>query len=96
MDTVSNTLGGERRTADSIRLFMAPGMAHCGGGEGPNTFDMMTAMTAWRENGQAPEKITASRANRTRPLCSYPQVAKYKGTGSIDDADNFVCAEPRP
>jgi len=96
VDTVSNTLGGERRTADSIRLFMVPGMAHCGGGEGPNTFDVMSAMTAWRENGQAPDRIIASRAGRTRPLCPYPQVAKYKRTGSVDDADNFVCAEPRP
>ncbi len=75
---------------------MVPGMGHCGGGEGPNTFDMMTAMVAWRENGKAPERIVASRiaagkVERTRPLCAYPQIAKYKGSGSIDDAANFVC-----
>jgi feruloyl esterase len=95
---VVDTLGGESRTADSIRLFMAPGMAHCGGGEGPNTFDMMSEITAWRENGHAPGRIIASRTGRTRPLCAYPQVAKYKGNGSIDDAENFACAsaEPRP
>jgi feruloyl esterase len=86
-----DTLGGERKTFDSVRLFMAPGMAHCGGGEGPNTVDMMSAITAWRENGQAPDRIVASRTGRTRPLCTYPKVAKYKGTGSIDDAENFVC-----
>jgi feruloyl esterase len=92
---VVDTLGGEGQTADSIRLFMAPGMAHCGGGEGPNTFDMMSAITAWRENGQAPGRIVASRTGRTRPLCAYPQVAKYKGTGSMDDAANFVCETPK-
>ncbi|MGP0076391.1 MAG: tannase/feruloyl esterase family alpha/beta hydrolase [Bryobacteraceae bacterium] len=82
---------GERQAKDSIRLFMAPGMAHCGGGDGPNSFDMMSALAAWRKNDHAPQKIIASRNGRTRPLCPYPQVAKYKGTGSIDDAANFVC-----
>jgi feruloyl esterase len=91
-NTAVDTLGGEAKMSGSIRLFMVPGMGHCGGGEGPNTFDMMSAMTAWRENGRTPERIIASRAGRTRPLCAYPQVAKYKGSGSIDDADNFVCA----
>jgi feruloyl esterase len=89
--TAVDTLGGERKTEDSIRLFMVPGMGHCGGGEGPNRFDMMPAITAWREKGQAPERIIASRPGRTRPLCPYPKVAKYKGSGSIDDAENFVC-----
>ena len=82
-----------------MRLFMVPGMGHCGGGEGPNHFDMMSAMTAWREDGRTPERIvaahrTAGKVDRTRPLCAYPQVAKYKGSGSIDDAENFVCAAP--
>jgi feruloyl esterase len=90
--TAVDTVGGEGKTKDSIRLFMVPGMGHCGGGEGPNTFDMMAPMTAWRENGQPPERIIASRPGRTRPLCAYPTVAKYKGTGSIDDAENFVCS----
>lgn len=98
---VVDTLGGESKTADSVRLFMVPGMAHCGGGEGPNQFDMMSAMAVWREKGQTPERIIATRkidgtktdgnVVRTRPLCAYPQVARYKGTGSIDDAGNFVC-----
>jgi feruloyl esterase len=95
LDTVSATVGGESKTADSIRLFMAPGMAHCGGGEGPNTFDMMSAVTEWREDGHPPERIIASRTGRTRPLCAYPQVAKYKGSGSIDTAENFVCESPK-
>ena len=93
------TLGTTRApSADAwVRLFMVPGMGHCGGGEGPNTFDMMTALEAWVERGAAPERVVASRAadgkvERTRPLCAYPQVARYSGTGSIDDAASFVCA----
>ena len=83
----------------SLRLFMVPGMTHCRGGEGPNQFDMMPAITTWVEDGKAPEKVIASHStngtvDRTRPLCPYPQVAKYKGTGSIDEASNFVCAAP--
>ena len=86
--------------SDKIRLFMVPGMAHCGGGEGPNTFDMMTAIAPWVENGSAPEQILASRVEkgkvvRTRPLCRYPEVAVYKGSGGIDDAANFSCKMPR-
>jgi feruloyl esterase len=81
----------------SVRLYMAPGMGHCGGGEGPNEFDALAALEQWREQGQAPEailssKLTAGRVERTRPLCPYPQIAKYKGSGSIDDAANFVCS----
>ena len=78
---------------------MFPGMGHCGGGEGPNTFDAMGALAQWVEKGQAPEQVMAShRANgavdRTRPVCAYPKAAVYKGTGSIDDAANFVCQAP--
>ena len=75
---------------------MAPGMGHCGGGEGPNTFDMVGALEQWVEHGRAPDQIVASHStsgavDRTRPLCPYPQVAVYTGTGSIDEAANFVC-----
>ena len=82
---------------ESLRLFMVPGMEHCGGGAGPNNFDYVTALEQWVEQGQAPAEMTAShmtngKADRTRPLCPYPQVAKYKGTGSIDEAANFTCA----
>ena len=85
-------------SSDWIRLFMMPGMQHCQGGEGPNSFDPMTALEQWVEKSKAPDKIVASHrllngtVDRTRPLCPYPQVAKYKGSGSIDDATNFVCA----
>ena len=89
--------GGASKASNSIRLFVAPGMGHCGGGEGPNVFDKVGPLEQWREQGKAPDQITASHAtagkvDRTRPLCPYPQMAKYKGTGSIDDAANFVCA----
>ncbi len=88
--------GGASKVHASYRLFMAPGMAHCGGGQGPNDFDELTALEQWVEQGKAPDTITAShsrdgKVDRTRPLCPYPQVASYKGSGSIDEAANFVC-----
>ena len=92
-------LGGPEKTGASVRLFMAPGMNHCAGGDGPNAFDMVAALEQWVEQGKAPERVTAShrtggQVDRTRPLCPYPQVAKYKGTGSMDDAENFACTQP--
>jgi feruloyl esterase len=82
----------------SVRLYMAPGMGHCGGGEGPNEFDALAALEQWTEAEKAPgailaSKVTDGRVVRTRPLCPYPQIATYKGSGSIDDASNFVCSE---
>jgi feruloyl esterase len=93
---VADALGGAASVHGSYRLFMAPGMGHCGGGEGPNTFDMVAALEQWVEHGKAPDQILASHStngavDRTRPLCPYPQLATYKGSGSIDDAANFVC-----
>jgi feruloyl esterase len=84
---------------DWLRLFMVPGMAHCGGGPGPNQFNALAAMERWRELGIAPDQILAShltnnRVDRTRPLCPYPQVAVYKGVGSANDAGNFACKTP--
>jgi feruloyl esterase len=86
-------------TTDFFRLFMVPGMAHCGGGIGPDRLDAMTAIINWVEMGQAPASILANRVVdnqvvRTRPLCPYPQVARYSGQGSIDDAANFRCVAP--
>jgi Tannase and feruloyl esterase len=98
--SVVKNLGGEAKASDDIRLFMVPGMAPCGGGEGPNTFDKMGAIQNWVEQGKAPEEMVASHKDRAgavdrmRPLCPYPQVAKYKGNGSTDDASNFTCALP--
>ena len=93
------TSGSAPQNADSLRLFLAPGMGHCGGGEGPNTFDMVSALERWVENNQAPALIVASHSSdgklvRTRPLCPYPQVAQHNGTGSQDEAQNFRCVLP--
>jgi tannase/feruloyl esterase len=95
-ERVAKTLGGAAKIQDSYRLFMAPGMGHCGGGEGPNSFDMVSALEHWVEHGKAPDSIVASRmrdgkVERTRPLCPYPQVATYQGSGSTDQAASFVC-----
>ncbi|HYL78496.1 MAG TPA: tannase/feruloyl esterase family alpha/beta hydrolase [Bryobacteraceae bacterium] len=88
------------------RLYMVPGMEHCGGGPGPNSFGapMTAALERWVEQGAAPDRIIATKYKsdfnsssgiaRTRPLCPYPQVARYRGSGSIDDAANFVCRAP--
>ncbi|MBN2420433.1 MAG: tannase/feruloyl esterase family alpha/beta hydrolase [Deltaproteobacteria bacterium] len=83
-------------TTDFFRLFMVPGMSHCSGGECPNQFDSVTAIVNWVEKERAPEKMIAKQIKdgnvvRSRPLCPYPEVARYKGTGSIDDAVNFEC-----
>ena len=77
-----------------MRLFVVPGMAHCGGGPGPNTFDTIGTMEYWREKGVAPAQLTAANAPAamTRPLCPYPQYAKYKGIGNMKDASNWACA----
>ena len=96
-DAVVAHMGGAAKTTEHVRLFLAPGMGHCRGGEGPDTFDMVgrARATGWSA-ARAPARLAAShstngRVDRTRPLCPYPQVARYTGTGSIDDAANFVC-----
>jgi len=96
---VGEVAGGAAAIGASYRLFMAPGMGHCGGGDGPNSFDMIAALERWVESGTAPDRIIASKIvtgtiTRTRPLCPYPQIAKYTGSGSTDDAASFVCREP--
>jgi hypothetical protein len=88
--------GGYQRTQEFARLFMAPGVGHCGGGAGPQPQNLFGAVVNWVEHGQAPETILASKAitggTQTRPLCPYPEFAVWTGTGSTDDATNFVCA----
>ncbi len=91
---------GQKQVDESVRLFFAPGMAHCGGGEGPNVFDALASLEQWREQGKAPASIPAThstngKVDRSRPLCPFPQVALYKGSGSIDDAANFACGSPK-
>jgi feruloyl esterase len=75
---------------------MVPGMGHCQGGEGTDTFDKLSALEQWVEKGKAPDQIIAShstggKVDKTRPLCPYPQSAAYKGSGDTNDAANFVC-----
>jgi len=96
-DVVAATGKGQ---SDQIRLLMAPGVHHCGGGgEGPFQIDLLSVIEEWVERGKAPERVIVSRPleggrMRTRPLCPYPQMATYTGQGSSDDAASFVCKAP--
>jgi Tannase and feruloyl esterase len=106
---------GQKETSSFTRLFMAPGMQHCGGGPGPSVFgqdpsdptvdadhNLYTALEQWVEKGAAPSSVIATKyaddggpgksVQMTRPLCAYPQNARYKGSGDPHDAANFVCA----
>ncbi len=108
---------GQRNVDSFVRLYMAPGVQHCGGGPGPDSFGAVgnlepadskhsldAALELWVEKGTVPSAIIASKfakddmqhATMTRPLCPYPQKAKYKGSGDANDASNFVCATKRP
>jgi len=87
-------------TQDFFRLFMVPGMGHCRGGPGPDQFDALAALENWVENDIAPEAIIASKIVQgktvtSRPLCVYPKVATYRGSGSTNSAKNFSCASPQ-
>ena len=88
---------GAKKASNSIRLFMVPGMGHCSGGDGTDRFDAVAAIDAWVDKGKAPDSIPASHqarggtVDKTRPLCPYPQTAQYKGSGSTNDASNFIC-----
>ena len=86
-------------TGEFFRLFMVPGMFHCGGGVGTSQFDAASPVVKWVEAGTPPARIEARRVVaakvvRTRPLCPYPQVARYQGSGSIDEAASFACVKP--
>ena len=102
---------GFKRTREFARLYYVPGMQHCGGGIATDRFDAFAALVDWVEKGKAPDRILAAvnpanpalddltpaiPANRTRPLCAYPEYARYVGNGSIDDAANFRCARLSP
>ena len=116
LESVANRMG-KRDSESFVRLFMAPGMAHCAGGPGPNVFgqggavslddpdhNIYRALEQWVERGIAPARIIATKYNNdrnpaqgvkmTRPLCAFPQIAKYKGAGDTTDAANFVCKPP--
>jgi feruloyl esterase len=83
-------------SANSLALFMVPGMGHCQGGPGTDVFDKVAVLDRWVETGKKPQSIeathlTAGVVDRTRPLCAYPATAHYTSTGSTDDAKNFRC-----
>ncbi|MBV9745149.1 MAG: tannase/feruloyl esterase family alpha/beta hydrolase [Acidobacteriia bacterium] len=94
--SVEDAMGGSAQANDSIRLFMVPGMGHCRGGDGTDTFDPVIALDQWVTKGNAPSRLEASHltkgfTDKTRPLCPYPQIAQYTGAGSTNDAANFRC-----
>jgi len=87
---------GRARTDANVRLFLVPGMHHCGGGAGPDQFDTLSALEAWVERGKAPDTILASTKPESPiqhrlPLCAYPQQARFRGTGNINDPANWRC-----
>jgi feruloyl esterase len=97
-ERVQRQMGGARPTAEFFRFFLAPGVGHCSGGTGPAPSGQFEAVIRWVEDGVAPETLNAVRRDqtgtvtRTRPLCQYPLVARYRGTGSTDEAASFTCA----
>jgi feruloyl esterase len=93
-----------QRAQKYTRLFMAPGMGHCGGGDGPNSFDTFVPLVEWVERNKAPAMIVATRfvnnqasqgVDRTRPLCPYPANAVWDGKGDPTLAESFRCVSPR-
>ncbi len=99
-EEVSKRAGGYEKTQSFARLFMAPGVGHCRGGDGPQPERMFEAVVDWVEHGKAPQTVPSAKAlpgggTRTRPLCPYPTVAVWSGSGSTDDAANFRCEAPK-
>ena len=99
-EDLAKAAGGYDKVSDHARLFMAPGMLHCLGGDGPDNFDTLAALDAWVEQGKAPDEIIASKfpggkpgqkALRTMPLCAFPEQARYGGTGDVNSAENWTC-----
>ncbi|MGE0459792.1 MAG: tannase/feruloyl esterase family alpha/beta hydrolase [Vicinamibacterales bacterium] len=95
-EQVVRAAGGQGEADRFVRAYFIPGMHHCGGGPGPNQFDMLPVLEDWVERGVAPGAIVASqvvdgRVTRTRPICPHPKVARYNGKGSPDDAASFSC-----
>jgi feruloyl esterase len=92
-DRVLEKMG--RNQSNWMRLFMVPGMGHCGNGPGVNSLDTIGTLERWVEKGVAPDQIMGtSTRGLTRPLCPYPQYAAYKGTGDLKDAANWSCKAP--
>ena len=84
------------------RFYRPPGMFHCFGGYGPDRFDLLLPLADWVEHGKAPDAIPATQVanpalaqtERARPLCPYPTIARYKGSGDPDSADSYTCVMP--
>ena len=92
--SLAETNGGAEKVNEWSRIFLVPGMAHCGGGPSLDHFDMVSAVVNWVEKGTAPEFVVATgRAfpGRSRPVCAYPKHAQYTGSGDTEDARNFKC-----
>ncbi|MGA8086781.1 MAG: tannase/feruloyl esterase family alpha/beta hydrolase [Terracidiphilus sp.] len=92
--SLAATKGGAEKVSEWSRMFLVPGMAHCGGGPALDHFDMLTAIVSWVEKGAAPDAVIATGQafpGRSRPLCAYPKHAQYTGTGDTQDARNFQC-----
>ncbi|HET9942530.1 MAG TPA: tannase/feruloyl esterase family alpha/beta hydrolase [Terriglobia bacterium] len=94
---MSTANGGEAKVKDWSRLFLSPGMGHCGGGSAAlDSVDFLTAAVNWVEKDSAPASVTATgRAfpGRSRPLCAYPEHAQYNGSGNPEDAANYTCRQ---
>jgi len=99
-DAVVDRTGGLPATQQFARLFLFPGVEHCGGGNAPNTFDLLTPLRSWVEDASPPQRIIATQRTRdgtvirTRPVFPHPMQARYTGSGSVNDADNFVGVTP--
>jgi len=99
IERMTRIVGGQAAADQFTRTYFVPGMHHCSGGPGVDQFDMLTVLERWVEQGEAPRQVIASRVEdgvtvRSRPLCPHPNVAAYRGSGSIDDAANFTCRAP--
>jgi feruloyl esterase len=97
---VRDVVGGPEAIQSFAALYLVPGMHHCRGGAGPDEFDLLPVLEQWVERGIAPGPVEAvhktdGRVDRTRPLCPYPEMATYRGSGSIDEAGNFSCQNPK-
>ena len=96
-EQVAAIVGDELKTF--LQLYLMPGMHHCTGGVNIDRFDLMTPLINWVEHGVAPndligQRVDEGKVTRTRPLCAYPQVSRYRGTGNIDAHENFACVDP--
>jgi len=92
--SLAETNDGAEKVSEWSRIFLVPGMAHCGGGPSLDHFDMLTAVVDWVEKGTAPDAVIATGKafpGRSRPLCAYPKHAQYTGSGDTQDARNFRC-----